>query len=114
MIRIEARNRRPQKAAVSAASARTAGGEDTRGLPIVAAGFGCELCSQREDLLLGICGQGLEQCDDVGDVVHDFSHSGTRMMYFGAEMIIAPHGRIYHENIEAGEGSCDDLQGLRA
>lgn len=52
------------------------------GLRIAALGFGCELCGQLEDLVLVVRGQGLKQCEDVGDVVH-FSSLGHPCV-FGA------------------------------
>ena len=43
-----------------------------RGLLIVALGIGCKPSCEVKDLLLGVCGQRLEQCNDVSRIVHDF------------------------------------------
>ena len=70
------------RAAAFAELARTRRGKMRGGLRIAALGFGCELCSQLEDLVLVMRGQGLKQCEDVGDVVH-FSSLGHPCV-FGA------------------------------
>lgn len=70
------------RAAAFAELARTRRGKMRGGLRIAALGFGCELCGQLEDLLLVVRGQGLKQCEDVGDVVH-FSSLGHPCV-FGA------------------------------
>ncbi len=70
------------RAAALLSSRELGEGKNARRFTIAALGFGCELCSQLEDLVLVMRGQGLKQCEDVGDVVH-FSSLGHPCV-FGA------------------------------
>ena len=54
-----------------------------RGLLIVALGIGCKPSCEVKDLLLGVCGQGLKQCNDISQIVHDSLSLGRRPCRFG-------------------------------
>ncbi len=56
-----------------------------RGLLIVALGIGCKPSCEVKDLLLGVCGQGLKQCNDISQIVHDSLSLGRRPCRFGAK-----------------------------
>lgn len=56
-----------------------------RGLLIVALGIGCKPSCEVKDLLLGVCGQGLKQCNDISRIVHDYLSLGRRPCRFGAK-----------------------------
>lgn len=40
--------------------------------------FGCELCCETNDFLLGTFGQRFKQSDNVSQIVHSCSHSDVR------------------------------------
>ena len=78
-----------------------------RGLLIVALGIGCKPSCEVKDLLLGVCGQGLKQCNDISQIVHDSLSLGRRPCRFGAEKIIPNFMAKSYDNIE--EVSCGML-----